>query len=181
MGSPKQLLEYGGRTLVRRAVQAASDAGCCPVVAVLGASSARVELALAGSGAWIVLNPMWELGMGLSVKLGIETLTVDVDAALLMLCDQPLVGPEALGRLCDVFRQAGRPDAIAAAAYHGTVGVPAIFGRAHFPELCALPDESGAKPVLGRHRASVVEVPMPEAATDIDTREQYDLLNHVIP
>lgn len=181
LGSPKQLLEYGGQTLVRRAVRAAWEAGCRPVVAVLGAASDRVEDALAGSDAWITINPAWELGMGLSVKFGVETLDIDgagrADAALLMVCDQPLIGQCSLEKLCEAFRQAAEPDAaVIAAAYHGTVGVPAIFGRAHFPELCNLPHDSGAKPVLMRHRASVVEVPLPEAAIDIDTREQYERL-----
>ena len=150
---------------LRRAVAAATAAGCRPVVAVLGAESARVEDALAGSGARITLNPAWKLGMGLSVRFGIETLdTIDVDAALLMVCDQPLVGPEALGRLCAAFRQAvDRPGAIAAAAYGGTVGVPAVFGRAHFPELCALPHGVGRE--AGARAASRVGYRSPAAGS----------------
>src|SRR3954470_17156341 len=36
MGTPKQLLAYGGKPLVRRAAEAAVGAGCAPVVVVLG-------------------------------------------------------------------------------------------------------------------------------------------------
>ena len=94
---------------------------------------------------------------------------------LLTLCDQPLIGSEALERLIGAWRE-GRPCSLAAAGYHGTVGVPAVFGREHFAELAALPDAVGAKPILQRHAANVIAVPMPEAATDIDTREQYETI-----
>lgn len=67
----------------------------------------------------------------------------------------------------------GSTASIAAAEYDGTLGVPAVFGRKHFDELATLPDAVGAKPILQRHADCVAAVPMPEAATDIDTREQY--------
>ena len=178
LGSPKQLLEYGGRSLLRRAAEAALGAGCRPVVVVLGSSAEGLKNQLAGLEAHVVVNPAWGRGMGTSVRLGIETLDAlapGVDGALLTLCDQPLVGPGALASLLDAFRHADPPGAvIAAALYDGTTGVPAVFGRAHFDELRAVPDGAGAKPVLSRHRLSVIQVPMPEAAADIDTREQYE-------
>src|SRR5213078_4433048 len=45
-GRPKQLLTFHGETLVRRAVRAAAEAGCNPVIVVAGdlADSIRSEL-----------------------------------------------------------------------------------------------------------------------------------------
>ena len=113
--------------------------------------------------------------MGTSIRRGLETLETlapAVDGALLMLCDQPLIGSEALRSLITACPSGG----ITAAAYHGTVGVPAVFGREFFDELRGLPAEVGAKPILQRHAAAVLEVALPEAATDIDTRTQYETL-----
>lgn len=180
LGSPKQLLEYGGRSLLRRAVEAALEAGCRPVVVVLGSGADLLKDQLAGLDVQGVVNPAWGNGMGTSVRLGVETLDAlapEADAVLLTLCDQPLVGPEALAQLLDAYRRSGSLGSIAAAEYNGIIGVPVILGRAHFGELLALPDDAGAKPVLRRHRESVIEVPMPEAATDIDTQEQYARLS----
>ena len=173
LGSPKQLLEYQGKTLLRRAVESVLAVGCCPVLVVLGSGADGLKDELVGlENMHCVDNPDWGNGMGTSVRLGVESLVRDdLDAVMLTLCDQPLIGQEALARLLDAFR-----GGIAAAAYNGTVGVPVVFGRAYFDELSAVPDDAGAKPVLVRHRGSVIEVPMPEAATDIDTWEQYERL-----
>ena len=176
LGSPKQLLRYGGASLLRHAAVAALIA-CHPVVVVLGSRADDLENELAGLSVQVLKNPAWAKGMGTSVRLGIEalhTLAPGIDGVLLMLCDQPLVGPVVLGQLCDAFERAGSTGVIVAALYNGITGVPAIFGRAHFDELLALPDDAGAKPVLTKHHASVIEVPLPEAAVDIDTREQYE-------
>ena len=147
------------------------------VVVVLGSRADDLEGELDGVSVEVMKNPAWGKGMGTSVRMGMEalrTLAPEIDGVLLTLCDQPLVGPVVLGQLCDAFERAGSTEAIVAAVYNGTPGVPAIFGRAHFDELLALPDDAGAKPVLLKHRASVIGVPLPEAAVDIDTREQYE-------
>ena len=175
LGSPKQLLVYRGKTLLRHAAETALATNCRPVVAVLGSGAAALRAELAGLEVATVENADWGKGMGTSVRLGVASSGTAADAVLLMLCDQPLVTPVMLSRLVTAFRQ--NPDAgIAAAAYHGTVGVPALFARAHFDELLALPDDAGARSVLQRHRGYLLAVPMPEAAIDIDTREQYERL-----
>ncbi len=65
---------------------------------------------------------------------------------------------------------------MAAARYEGAVGVPALFGRAHFEDLSTLADCEGAKRLLARHASRLVVVPLPAAAIDVDTREQYEAL-----
>ena len=175
LGSPKQLLDFRGRSLLRHAAETALATDCRPVLVVLGSGADRLQTELAGLDVHTVENRAWELGMGTSIRCGLETLATlapDVDGALLTLCDQPLIGTEALRSLV----AACSPGKIAAAAYDGTVGVPAVFGRAFFDELRGLPDGAGAKPVLLRQAASVVAIAMPAAATDIDTRAQYENL-----
>src|SRR5204863_4439675 len=38
LGQPKQLIQFRGKTLVRRVVDAASEAGCQPILVVVGSS-----------------------------------------------------------------------------------------------------------------------------------------------
>ena len=172
LGSPKQLLVYGGQTLLRRAAETLLATGCWPVVVVLGAGAAGLTPELIGLDVNTIVNAGWERGMGTSLRLAMTALSPgpEVDAVLLTLCDQPLVGAKTLQRLVESRRGA---HSIVAAEYEGTLGVPAVFGREHFTELAALPDAAGAKPILQRHAARTVALPVPEAATDIDTREQY--------
>jgi molybdenum cofactor cytidylyltransferase len=179
LGSPKQLLSYGGNALLRRAAQAALSASCRPVVVVLGSGAGQVRAALAELDVEIVVNASWQQGMGTSIRLGISQLegsALTPEAALLMVCDQPFVDDVELARLIHAFERASTETALAAAHYNATAGVPAIFGRAHFGALRALPDDAGAKRVLLAHGEAVIAVEMPCAAVDIDTWEQYERL-----
>ncbi len=163
MGRSKQLLPVEGESLLRRSAQTALRTGCSPVVIVLGANSQAHRVELAKLDVQIVENRDWEKGMGTSIRAGIEALPASVDAALIMLCDQPLVTPRLL--LEFQIREAG----IIASEYDGTLGVPALFARKYFPELCALPPESGAKKVIAAHRKEVDAVPFPGGKVDLDT------------
>ncbi len=174
LGTPKQLLEYGGKTLIRRAAETALATPFRPVIVVLGAEAARVKEALAGLDVLTIENPAWPSGMGSSIRAGMSLLR-DADAVLLTLCDQPLIQPAHLEMLA-ASCVAGQPCSMAAASYQGAVGVPALFSRAHFEELSALADGEGAKRLLSRHASSLITVPLPAAAIDVDTREQYEAL-----
>jgi len=167
LGEPKQLLRLAGETLVRRAVRIALEAGCAPVVAVLGAGAAAIECELDGSGAEIAINPDWAQGLGTSIRCGL-THCSNADAVLLLACDQPFITPALLRTLLEAQATSGQP--IAAAQYADTLGIPAVFARSCFEELRNLPDESGAKPLLIANPAHVVPVPFASAALDIDTR-----------
>ena len=173
LGSPKQLLEYRGRSLLRHAAETALATSCRPVVVVLGSGSDRLKDELADLDVCPVDNPDWNKGMGTSVRRGIErleTLLPVWDGVLLMLCDQPLIRAEKLEALVRTFREATPPCQGVAAAYEGTLGVPALLGRELLDGISALPDEAGAKMLLRQPGAAVIEVSMPEAAIDIDTR-----------
>jgi molybdenum cofactor cytidylyltransferase len=180
MDRPKQLLEFRGCSLLRRAAEAAlaaaGGAGAGPVVVVLGSRSDQMAAALAGLGVLAVVNPRWELGMGTSVRAGIAAIGAhsDVDAVLITLADQPMVDAATLRRLIDQYRAGGRP--IAAAFYNGAPGVPAVFGRSLLAELAALPDAGGAKSLLQRHADQVLSVEMPAAAMDVDRPEDFQTL-----
>ena len=182
LGSPKKLLPYRGRSLLRHAAETALSTTCRPVLVVLGSEAARLQQEIAGLDAQPVTNPDWHQGMGTSIRRGIETLETlapGLDGVLLMLCDQPLLRPETLASLVQTFREKRETCDGVAAGYDGTRGVPALFGRTMFAGLRALPDETGAKALLRQPGANIIEIPLPEAATDIDTREQYEKLNAV--
>jgi len=170
MGRPKQLLKYGGQTLVRRAALAAQEAGCNPIVIVTGAHVEGLEEELQGLSLLEANNPEWESGMGSSIRAGIQAVVKTSDkvtALILMLCDQPFVTSQVLRRLITARRETGRE--IVASRYGATVGVPALFGRAFFAELVRLEREAGAKQVIQRHLAQVHLVPFPQGEIDLDT------------
>src|SRR5206468_342859 len=93
---------------------------------------------------------------------------------VVMLCDQPQVTAAAIGRLLSAYQQTRAP--VVAAAYHNTVGVPALFSRSAFADLLALPADEGAKNVIAAHGERVVTISIPEGAMDIDTPDDYERL-----
>lgn len=177
LGHPKQLLPYRGRTLLRHAAQTALVSLCRPVVVVLGAQADRLRPELAGLEVLAAENHGWEAGMGSSIRAGLaalETAAPDLIGVVLMLCDQPLIPPDALDSLVRSHAETGRP--LVASEYGGTRGVPAFFSRALFPELRALADAQGAKPVLARHASETITLPLPAGVWDVDTAADYEHL-----
>jgi molybdenum cofactor cytidylyltransferase len=69
---------------------------------------------------------------------------------------------------------------IVAAQYSGTIGVPAMFKRELFHELISLPPEAGARSLLRGSDAKVTPFPLPEAAVDIDTPEDFEVLTSAV-
>jgi molybdenum cofactor cytidylyltransferase len=178
MGTPKQLLQFRGETLVRRAASAAMRAGCHPVVVVTGAHAVITRQALRGLDVQEAENKQWESGMSSSLRVGIEALVIAapcVQAVVLMLCDQPFVTPEVITGLVAAQRETGR--AIVASGYGGSYGVPALFSRKYFAELIALEGVLGAKQVIQKHLAKVHLISFPKGEIDIDTPDDFARLN----
>jgi molybdenum cofactor cytidylyltransferase len=188
LGRPKQLLAFGGETLVRRAVRAASEAGCDPVIVVVGeiGDAIRSELDIRDSRissgpalenlarAMIVENAEWRNGIGTSIRRGVQQLPISVNAVVLLACDQPFVDASIVGKLIAAWEETGRP--IAASRYANTLGVPALFDRSCFEELLALPDESGAKPLIAARPNDVISVAFEAGVVDIDTPADFQRL-----
>lgn len=170
MGQPKQLLNYQGMSLLRRAATAAVKAKLDSIIVVLGADANRMEEELTNLPVRTVTNHDWQLGMGTSIRTGMSAVC-NADAVILMLCDQPFVSANTLRSLIEAHHMHGV--SIAACAYGNTLGVPALFAKPHFPKLANLPDDAGAKQVILAAGESVRAVPFPQGACDIDTPAQF--------
>ena len=172
MGSPKQLLAYRGKPLIRHVAETAIESGCQPVMVVLGSHAKEVQGALNGMDVVVVENTEWEKGIGTSVRAGIAGAEImGSEGAIVALADQPLVTAEVLRRLVEEHEETGRP--IVASEYDGTVGVPAFFTRAMFPKLMALLPSEGCQAVILANLEQSIRIQCPEAETDLDTPEDY--------
>jgi molybdenum cofactor cytidylyltransferase len=177
-GQPKQLAIFQGEPLVTRMVAAADDAGCAPIVVVVGADAAQITPALAGLSVSIAMHSNWSNGVGSSIAVGVKhaaDISADLDAAILLTCDQPFVNEAALRQLIQLHLENGKP--IIASAYADTLGIPALFDRSCFADLLQLQGDSGAKGIILARRHDVVPFNFPDAAIDIDTATDYEKLN----
>jgi molybdenum cofactor cytidylyltransferase len=160
MGEPKQLLTLGSERLLERAIRVAQQAGCKPIVVVLGAAAEKIQAECSLGQTTVVMNPEWREGMASSIRYGVRQINGECDAALLMVCDQPAVTSDHLRKLVD--RCTGGP---VASSYAGRKGVPACFPASHFSELLLLRGDSGARYLL--ESTPVIELAGGEL--DIDT------------
>jgi molybdenum cofactor cytidylyltransferase len=179
MGRPKQLLDWGGRALVRVAAEHALAAPLDQVLVVAGAARDEVIAALENLPLRIIDNPDYAVGQSTSLRAGIAALGPEVAAALVMLGDQPFVTPVILGRIIAEWRSTGA--AIVAPVYAGQRGNPVLFARAVFPELLAISGDQGARGVLAADPSRIRPVPFDDdrPLADIDTPEDYARLQAI--
>lgn len=180
LGSPKQLLPYRGKAMLRHVAETALSADFSRVFVVVGAHGDLVRAVLTGLPLEIVANDEWEQGMSTSLRAGIMAVErwPACQAALLAVGDQPLVSAALLQELAQTAGATGKP--LVASYYAGTAGVPALFARAFFPSLKSLTGDKGAKAVLQRHAQQMATVPFPQGEIDIDTAEDYRKLQFTV-
>ena len=102
----------------------------------------------------------WQRGPGASLRCGLAALADDVDVAIVVLADGPMLAPAAVARVLDAWRRDG---GIVAASYGGDRGHPLVVGRTDWADI---PDE-------GLRRLEVHLVPCDDlgAPGDVDTPE----------
>jgi molybdenum cofactor cytidylyltransferase len=178
-GSAKLLEEFEGQTLIRR-ICVAALATVSRVLVVTGAYGERISAALADLDLLIEHNADWNEGMGTSIAAAFKRLQSDVEpcsAAIVCPADLPLVGTGQLRRLIDAHHQ--HPQRIVASAWGETQGAPCLFPQRYFGELVQLNGTLGARALLTKYASMLQCVALPEAATDVDTPEDYaKLKNH---
>jgi molybdenum cofactor cytidylyltransferase len=163
LGEPKQLATLGGETLLERAVRVAREAGCLPVVVMVGAEYGHVLGNSVLGDTVTVINDKWEEGMASSIRLGVRALEFaagDAEGVLLMTCDQPAVTAKHLGRLMTRAE-------VKASRYAGRNGVPAFFPKKYFDRLMELEGDAGARELLADARYEELE----NGELDVDTVE----------
>lgn len=170
LGQPKQLLMHGDETMIECAIRLANDAGATPVFAVLGAHQELIREAVPLNLALPVINSSWEQGIATSIHAGVSALedsAPQTPGALILGCDQPRLTAAHLHALLETFGAQAAP-AIVASAYAGVLGIPAVFPREVFAELCALRGDRGARSLLVQPSCPLVALPFPGGEIDID-------------
>jgi molybdenum cofactor cytidylyltransferase len=176
LGQPKQLIEFQGETLIRRITKTAltiSD----DVLIVLGANAELIEADLKPFTGQVktVFNPDWQKGMGTSIRIGVQQLAKNVDAIMVLLCDQPFVTAEKLQELLQTFANFHQP--IIACEYKNQLGVPMLFDKTIFPELLNLKGDKGARAFLHKYEGKIGVIDFQEGNFDVDTLEDLKQLN----
>jgi molybdenum cofactor cytidylyltransferase len=179
LGQPKQLVRYNSETLLARAIRVAAESGASPVIVVIGAHHEQISSSMQFDHAIAILNPHWEQGIASSIHAGLEALerlAAASTGALILPCDQLRLTADHLRTLLTAFTAQAQPS-IAASTYSNTLGIPAVFPRAAFPELMALQGDKGARALLLNPPCPVIAIPFDGGEIDIDSPADLDLLS----
>ena len=175
-GGSKLLAPFGGRTLIEVTLSGLHEAPMNEIITVVGKQVEELRNVCEPYGVRIVENPDWKEGMSTSVRAGLTAVEPDSRAAVVLLADQPLIGPEAVRRLVAAFESGAE---VAVATYESAPRNPVLFAREVWPLLeDELSGDEGARGFIRRHPELVTEIPCDDVAdpVDVDTVEDLDRL-----
>lgn len=174
-GRDKLLEPIDGLPLLRRVANVAWSSTASEIIVVLGAKAEARRDALFTLPLRITHNPDWESGMASSIRCGIRSLDKAVDGAVIMLGDMPDIQAPFIDAMIESFDPEHGFDIVRPVLASGPVGNPVLFGRRHFPSLCALDGDTGAKSVIAANRDSVLDYPALDDSilVDLDTPEAW--------
>jgi molybdenum cofactor cytidylyltransferase len=175
MGSAKQLLPWGNTTVLGQTLHNLQQSAVGDILVVTGYKAKAVAAIAAAHAIPVVHNPDYDRGEMLSsLQVAVRQLPAGCAAALAVLADQPMVGPEIINQLLRAFAEGGHN--LIAPTYRGQRGNPVLIGRRYFDELLALPIGAAPRDLLRRHQAELrlVAVDSDAILQDLDTPEAYE-------
>jgi molybdenum cofactor cytidylyltransferase len=173
LGRPKQTLPFGDTTLLGHVLDNARACGFDQLLVAIGGDAGEVRTKVGLQGTTVVDNPSYGEGCSSSIAAALPALDPRCDVLVLMLGDQPGVGPTAVRTL--LARNGDAP--IAVSRYEDGRGHPFAFRREAFGELADLHGDKAVWKLLERRAADVVEEKVPgRVPPDVDTWEDYEAL-----
>jgi CTP:molybdopterin cytidylyltransferase MocA/SAM-dependent methyltransferase len=169
-GGRKLLAPLEGRPILQHVLDQLAASGIADVVVVLGSDAAEIERAITWRAERRVRNPDPGRGLSSSLQVGIGALDGGVDAALIVLGDQPRLPARAVRALVDAPADDGTP--IVVPIYGRDAGRnPVLLGRAAFRLVDAAVGDRGLGPILAEHPELVRELPIAVEGgnPDVDT------------
>jgi molybdenum cofactor cytidylyltransferase len=175
MGRPKQLLEWQGKPLLLHVLENLIRSSADEIILVLGREAKKIRKSLPEFPIKIVVNPDYQTGMASSLRQGLLAMDPGSEAFMVLLADQPGIGPEMIDRVILGFRQAGPWRGIVRPVYRGLPGHPVLISARYLQEALQLQGDVGARGILVNHPTDILEIEVDQDAVlmDMDTPEEY--------
>jgi molybdenum cofactor cytidylyltransferase len=175
MGRPKQLLEWQGKALLLHVLENLINSSADEIILVLGHEAEKIRKSLPEFQIKIVINPNYVRGMASSLRQGLLAMDPRSEAFLVLLADQPGIGPEIINRVIRDFQQADPKRGISLPVYRGLQGHPVLIGVQYLKEALQLQGDVGARQILMNHPTDILEIEVDQDVVlmDMDTPEEY--------
>ncbi len=174
LGQPKQLIKYKNKPLLQNIIDHAQVLSFTSKVLILGAHQEEIMKNINTAEFKVIINKEWKEGIASSIRKGvlhsIEN-NPDLENILILLSDQPFVNGKLIQELLDTHITKGKK--ITGCKYNDTIGVPAIFNKQLFQELCQLKGDRGAKVLIKKYPDKVAAVSFDLGSVDVDEPDDY--------
>jgi molybdenum cofactor cytidylyltransferase len=174
MGTPKQLLPFGQKTILQTVVDVLLTLPLAGVIVVLGHEAERVRASLADRSVTYCVNDNYREGMFSSVLCGLNHMPESADAFLMVLGDQPHIEARVGRAVIDAYQ--GGDVGIVIPTWGGKRGHPALVDLKRYrSEIMSLSGDAGLKPVMRGHEhdTRMLDVDDSGILRDLDTPEEY--------
>ncbi len=176
MGTPKAMLDAGGRTFLERVIHALHDGGCARILVALPTPKGPVAAKAGEAGAVVVTNPSPEDGPIGSLRAALRSLDPSVEGVAFCPVDYPLLQADTVCTLLAEFHSNER--SLTLPTFQGKRGHPVVFRRTLFDELLDDNLPQGAKTVVYRHLDVAALIPVEDQGTVIDIDDLTDYRRH---
>lgn len=177
LGRPKQLVKFKDKPLLQHVIDTIDPYRFSPSLLVLGANGQKVLKSINPKKSTVIENENWSEGIASSIRLGVsESMEMNetLDGILFLLSDQPFVSRALIEELLESHMNGNQQ--ITACSYKDNIGVPAILGKAFFPQLLKLKGDVGAKKIIAQNLDDVQRVIFNRGSFDVDTEEDVHKL-----
>jgi molybdenum cofactor cytidylyltransferase len=177
MGETKQLLRLGVNTLLGQVLEHVRSSRAKDIVLVLGHEAEKIKEQVSTDNLTVVINESYQQGMGASLRTGLAALPPGVNAALIVLADQPFIRSKTLDLLMDQYMRSNAQ--IVIPTYKGFRGNPILLDRSVFSEVMALTGDIGCRAIFGNHLEGIVKFPVEDIGIllDMDSKDDFELLH----
>jgi molybdenum cofactor cytidylyltransferase len=173
MGEAKQLLRLGETTLLDQVTENVRGSRVDEIVLVLGHQAETIKQSIATKSLKVLVNDSYGQGMGTSLRTGLSGLSSGVDAALIVLADQPFVRSATFDQIIDRYRQTSAQ--IVIPTYKGFRGNPVLLDRSVFADVMALQGDIGCRAIFGNHLEGIVKIPVEDVGILLDLDSKDDV------
>lgn len=174
MGQPKMLMPWGNVTVIEKVLATLQESGVDKIVVVTGALH-DVLAGAANPNIYFIKNEEYANGEMLgSVKIGLQALGPETEAALIVLGDQPQIESKVV--ITILMRYKDTHHLIIAPSYKMHRGHPWLVERAFWGEIMQLRPPDTLREFLNIRLESIdyIEVDTSSILLDIDTPVDYD-------